>query len=143
MMPELTFEQIREASEEEIIALYRAGGWWEESPEARATIPGMLKGSFCVIGAREPDGRLVGMGRALSDGCSDAYIQDVVVLNEYRGKGVGSRIIQRLARHCQEHGISWIGLIGEPGTQDFYERLGFRPMKDYIPMRLETPPERH
>ena len=29
------------------------------------------------------------MGRAISDGCSDAYIQDVVVYSEFRGQGIG------------------------------------------------------
>ncbi len=29
--------------------------------------------------------------------------------------------------------------MAEPGTTAFYERLGFRAMKDFVPMRFPTP----
>lgn len=133
----IQYERITSASTDDIVKLYQAGNWWEESPEARAAIPKMLQGSFCVVAARDiNNGKLIAMGRALSDGHSDAYIQDVVVLNQFRGQGIGSQIILHLAAFCQQKGISWIGLIGEPGTQSFYEKLGFSPMTDYIPLKL-------
>jgi aralkylamine N-acetyltransferase len=121
---------------EAVVDLYRAGGWWEESPAARAIIPPMIRGSFAFVVAREPDGRIVGMGRALSDGVSDAYIQDVVVLRELRGRGIGAEIVRRLAARCVEAGLAWIGLIAEPNTQEFYVPLGFAPMAGYQPMLL-------
>ncbi len=66
--------------EEEIVALYRAGGWWEDSFDP-AGIPALIRGSFAfVVAADTKTGQAVGMGRALSDGVSDAYIQDLVVL---------------------------------------------------------------
>jgi spermidine synthase len=128
------YERIVQAPEEEIVELYKAGGWWNESPAARLAIPLMLKGSFCVMGAFNDSNQLVGMGRAISDGCSDAYIQDVVVLKECRGLGIGAEIIKRLSGYCLEKNIGWIGLISEPGVEAFYERLGFKIMKDYQPM---------
>ncbi len=124
-MPALDYQIVKSAPTEAIVELYQAGGWWKESAEWRAVIPKMIEGSFAFMVAREPDGRLVGMGRAISDGVSDAYIQDVVVLRSHRGKGIGAELVRRLAEHCASHGISWIGLIAEPGTQPFYERLGF------------------
>lgn len=119
---------------EAVVELYRAGGWWEESPAARAIVPQMIRGSFCFLVAREPDGRIVGMGRAISDGVSDAYIQDVVVRRELRGRGIGAEIVRRLTARCQEAGLAWIGLIAEPDTQAFYTPLGFAPMVGYQPM---------
>ncbi|MDD1665214.1 MAG: GNAT family N-acetyltransferase, partial [Methanomicrobiales archaeon] len=64
-------------------------------------------------------------GRAISDGVSDAYIQDMVVLPKYRGRGIGTAILRRILAACREHGISWIALIAEGGTGDFYRGLGF------------------
>ncbi|HEY3447409.1 MAG TPA: GNAT family N-acetyltransferase [Myxococcales bacterium] len=124
-MPALDYQIVKTAPTEAIVELYQAGGWWKESEEWRAIIPRMIAGSFAFMVAREPDGRLVGMGRAISDGVSDAYIQDVVVLRSHRGKGIGAELVRRLAEHCAGHGISWIGLVAEPGTQPFYEHLGF------------------
>jgi ribosomal protein S18 acetylase RimI-like enzyme len=125
-MSALSYEIVDSAPIDSVVELYRAGGWWKESPEWRAVIPKMISGSYCFMVAREPDGEFVGMGRAISDGVSDAYIQDVVVLRSHRGRGIGAELVRRLAEHCARHGISWIGLVAEPGTQPFYERLGFR-----------------
>ncbi len=80
-------------------------------------------------------GRGIGMGRLLSDRVSDAYIQDVVVLPDYRGYGIGRQIVTTLLTFCITQGISWISLISEPGQEKFYEGLGFKEMKNYSPMK--------
>ena len=121
-----------------VVALYESAGWWRESAAARAVVGPLIAGSFAFLVVTEGE-RTIGMGRVLSDGASDAYVQDVVVLPEHRGRGVGAEIVARLTRHCAERGIAWIGLVAEPGTTAFYERLGFRAMKDFVPMRFPTP----
>jgi GNAT superfamily N-acetyltransferase len=128
------FEIVKAAPVDAIVELYSAGEWWQESREARDIIPGMIKGSFCFMVARSLDGQIVGMARAISDGCSDAYIQDVVVLKSYRGQGIGRELIRRLTQYCVDRKIAWIGLIAEPGTQAFYEELGYGPLVGYQPM---------
>jgi GNAT superfamily N-acetyltransferase len=134
--PEGTYRyaKVDTAPVEAVVELYRAGGWWHESPTARAIIPAMIHGSFCFMVATDREGRIVGMGRAISDGVSDAYIQDVVVLDSHRGKGIGAELVSQLAAYCAERGIGWIGLIAEPGTSPFYERLSFAPLAGYQPM---------
>jgi ribosomal protein S18 acetylase RimI-like enzyme len=133
-MIEVEYEIVGSAPTEEIVALYKSAGWWQESPEARAVIPAMIRGSLCFMVARSLDGRIVGMGRVISDGCSDAYIQDVTVLSAFRGQGVGSELVRRLTRFCLDREIAWIGLVAEPGTQRLYEELGFGPLVNYQPM---------
>jgi ribosomal protein S18 acetylase RimI-like enzyme len=133
-MPEITYEVVDSAPTDAIVELYQAGGWWREDPAWRAVIPQMIRGSFCFLLAREPGGRIVGMGRVLSDGVSDAYIQDVVVLEAYRDRGIGRELVRRLTDRCLEARISWIGLVAEPGTQAFYEPMGFRALEGYVPM---------
>ncbi len=133
-MGEVRYDIVKEAPVDAIVALYEDGGWWEESPEARSIIPGMIRGSFCFMIARSPEGRIVGMARVISDGLSDAYIQDVVVLKECRGQGVGRELIRRLTAFCVDRKIGWIGLVAEPGTQEFYEGLGYGPLAGYQPM---------
>ena len=85
-----------------------------------------------------PTGRAIGMGRVLSDGVSDGYIQDLVVLPGYRKSGIGRMIVSALLAACQAKGLGWIGLIAEPGSERFYLPLGFRQMKGYIPLLYET-----
>jgi len=115
-----------------VVRLYRDGGWWREGDDPSA-IPALLAGSWCVAAAWDGD-QLVGMGRAISDGASDAYIQDIVVRADCRGRGIGARVVAFLRDACTDGGILWVGLIAEPGTLPFYERLGFRAMEGHVPM---------
>jgi len=134
MRETVDYEIITTAPIEEIVDLYKTAGWWQESDGARAVIPLMIRGSFCFMVARSIDGRIVGMARVISDGYSDAYIQDVVVLNNYRRRGIGRELGRRLTQFCISRKIAWIGLIAEPGTQGLYEELDFGPLLDYQPM---------
>ena len=125
---------VRKAKREEVVGLYRAAGWWKpEYDRDTSFIDAIITGSLCFVGAFHA-GRMVGMGRAISDGVSDAYIQDVTVLEDYRGRGIGRGIVREITRILRGRGIDWIGLIAEPGTERFYARLGFNRMRDHVPM---------
>ncbi|MBN1861248.1 MAG: GNAT family N-acetyltransferase [Candidatus Thermoplasmatota archaeon] len=120
--------------EDEIVGLYKAGGWWKKT-YTKEGLPLLLKGSFAfAVAVDTKTGKAIGMGRVLSDGISDAYIQDLVVLPEYRGQHIGKQLTTTLIDYCVSHGIYWIGLIAEPGSSRFYTALGFRLMEQYIPM---------
>ncbi len=126
---------IHKASEQELITLYKDAGWWEKKYEENSDfLSSIVVNSSCFVGAFH-EGEMVGMGRALSDMVSDAYIQDVAVLRRHRGKGVGTKIIKKLLSVLKEYKVDWIGLIGEPGTSSFYENLGFAKLKDHIPFK--------
>ena len=81
-------------------------------------------------------GQFEAMGRVISDGKSDAYIQDVVVRKSLRNKGIGRELVERLKQYCIDKKLEWIGLIAEPGTKKFYESMGFKELEGYVPMRL-------
>jgi len=132
--PAISLYAVTEWDPEEIVLLYREAGWWDETYDS-ANIPALIRGSHrFVVAVDERTGSAVGMGRTISDGVSDAYIQDLVVLRQYRRCRIGVEIVRHLLDLCAEDGIGWIGLIAEPGSDPFYERIGFRPMIQYIPM---------
>ena len=118
----------------EIANLYRAGGWWKEEYDQRE-LPRLIRGSFLfAVAVDRKTGIAVGMGRVISDGVSDGYIQDLVVLPKYRKTGIGTQIVSTLVKKCVERGISWIGLIAEPDTEKFYLPFGFHPMEGHVPL---------
>lgn len=120
--------------EDEIVQLYKAGGWWKDTYN-KAEIPALIAGSYAfAVAVDQKTGKSVGMGRILSDGASDAYIQDLVVLAPYRGQNLGKKIVQKLIDFCVSKGILWIGLIAEPGSSKFYTSIGFKVMERHIPM---------
>jgi ribosomal protein S18 acetylase RimI-like enzyme len=129
---------IREGDLKGIAELYRSGGWWKEQWETSG-IARIITGSFAFAVAIERSTmKTVGMGRVISDGVSDAYIQDLVVLPAYQKRGIGRRILGALITYCNAHDIRWIALIAEPGTQDFYHVSGFVGMEGYIPMKYRS-----
>lgn len=82
------------------------------------------------------EGRLIGAGRAVSDGVWRAAIFDVVVLPEYQRQGIGRQIVKRIVL---ETNVEVIMLYAAPGHEGFYEKLGFRKMK--TAMALMPDPE--
>lgn len=125
---------------DDILALYRLAGWWQSSKTEvrdRAQVRGIIGGSHCFLIATEAlEGKtsIIGMGRSISDGISDAYIQDVVVAPAHRGRGVATEIIEHIVHRLRGDGIEWIGLVAERNTQKLYQPLGFSPMADSVPM---------
>ncbi|MBL7180619.1 MAG: GNAT family N-acetyltransferase [Pseudomonadota bacterium] len=133
-MPEFTYlvdptpDQI-----EQIIGLYRMEGWWTIEPYDPDHVIRIVAGSHCFVIATIAD-EIVGMGRAISDGASDAYLQDITAKKGYRGQKIGSGIVKALVSRLAEDGIEWIGLIAERGSHNFYRQFGFKKMPDSVPM---------
>lgn len=71
-------------------------------------------------------GRLVGVGRVLSDGVDCAYVCDVAVLPSHQGTGLGKQLMQRLVD--QSRGHKKILLYAVPGKEPFYRKFGFARM---------------
>jgi len=71
-------------------------------------------------------GRLIGFGRAISDGVYQAAIYDCAVRPEFQGQGIGkaimNTILSRIA-HCNAI------LYATPGKEGFYRTHAFRKMK--------------
>jgi ribosomal protein S18 acetylase RimI-like enzyme len=124
---------------QQIAALYQEAGWWPDAPANPRMLSRMVAGSHCFMVARSRGDRIVGMGRAISDGASDAYIQDVAVARTHRRQGIGTALVKTILSRLRSDGMSWIGLIAERGTHGLYEPLGFKQMPDAAPMLLVLP----
>ncbi len=117
----------------QITDLYRQQGWWADADEDSDLVARIIAGSHCFIIAASED-EVIGMGRAISDGASDAYIQDVAVKDLYREHGIGTMIVKKLVARLHADGINWIGLIAEKDSYEFYESAGFKIMPHSKPM---------
>jgi spermidine synthase len=117
------------ATVRQIISLYSRQGWWDKG-DSPALAAALIRNSHCFLAVFD-------RGRAISDGVNDAYIQDVMVLDEYRGRDIGSKIIRTLKRRLKADGIKWLGLIAQNGSSDFYRKLGFKLIERAAPMMLK------
>lgn len=71
------------------------------------------------------ENKLIGFGRAISDGVYQAAIYDVAVLPEYHGKGIGKEIVNNIIKCIPS--CNFI-LYASPGKEAFYEKLNFKKM---------------
>jgi len=73
------------------------------------------------------EGTLIGAGRALADGIDCSYLCDVAVHPQHQGKGLGAAIVNKLVDLSAGH--KKIILYANPGTEAFYLKLEFSPMR--------------
>lgn len=72
-------------------------------------------------------------------GRSGVYLEDLYVMPEYRGRGYGKAILQKLAAIAVERGcgrLEWWCLDWNQPSIDFYLSLGAEPMKDWTVYRI-------
>lgn len=99
-----------------------------------------IQGSAVVVIAYEEDvpfvrgisfggmpGKIVGMGRAVTDGALVATVHDVLVHPAYRGQGVGRRVLQLLCGYLDTNmDVIDVGTTCyRQGTKEFLAKSGF------------------
>jgi GNAT superfamily N-acetyltransferase len=81
------------------------------------------------------DGCVAGMANALltvstAEGRRVVLLEDVVVAAGFRGRGLGRRLVERVAAWAAENGLPRITLLVDKDNAPalaFYERMGFTP----------------
>ena len=71
------------------------------------------------------DDRLIGFGRAISDGAYQAAVYDCAVVEAFQGKGLGRTIMDNILSRLPQCNVI---LYASPGKEGFYKKHGFRKM---------------
>lgn len=71
-------------------------------------------------------GKLVGFVDCVSNGVSDAYIQDLMVANDYQSRGIGTKLVELVIAKTRKDGIYMVSVIFEEHLRKFYKKFGFR-----------------
>ena len=90
---------------------------------SRLGLATMLWGSSAVVSAWQA-GRMVGFGRATSDGAYRAVLWDVVVAQPFRGRGLGRSIVSELLASPSVMKAEKVYLM-TTNSDGFYRKLGF------------------
>lgn len=87
-----------------------------------------IENSLLTVVAYDQD-KPVGMGRIVGDGAVICYIQDLIVIPEYQGQGVGQMIMESLIDYARELKFSdtelMLDLMCAKGRESFYKKYGF------------------
>ena len=71
------------------------------------------------------DNRMIGFGRAISDGAYQAAIYDCAVVPEFQGKGIGRMLMKNIISKVNQCNVI---LYASPGKEGFYQKHEFRKM---------------
>jgi ribosomal protein S18 acetylase RimI-like enzyme len=75
-----------------------------------------------VVGLYDGDCQ-IGFCRAVTDGNSVAYLADVYVLEEYRGRGLGEELVREMVERGPYAEVRW--LLHTTNMHALYRKLGF------------------
>jgi GNAT superfamily N-acetyltransferase len=116
-------------AEPEVIAIYRANAW-SSAAKPQQLLSG-LRNSHSLATARV-EGRLVGLGNAISDGHLVVYFPHLLVHPDFLRQGVGRALMEALLERYS--GFHQLMLTSDAGTTEFYEALGFQRAGKTVPM---------
>ena len=111
-----------------ILPLYEAVGWTNYTHD-----PEMLRRSFenslLTLAAYDGD-RLVGLVRAVGDGYSIVFVQDLLVLPEVQRRGIGTGLLKAVIQRFPHVYQTELLTDDTPEHAAFYRAAGFIPARE-------------
>ncbi|MCE9593499.1 MAG: GNAT family N-acetyltransferase [Planctomycetes bacterium] len=123
---ELEISDARERLDVDVIHGYLTRSYWAEGIP-REVVERSLEHSLgfgAYLGARQ-----VGFARVVTDRATFAWLCDVFVLEEARGRGVSKRLMECVVAHPDLQGLRRFSLATRD-AQELYRRYGFEPIGD-------------
>ena len=114
--------------ESEILPLYESVGWTNYTSNPRM-LERAYNNSLCTFAAYV-DGNVVGIVRAVGDGASLVFVQDLLVSPQYQRQGIGSALLIALAKEYKD--VYQFQLVTDNTDKNiaFYKSLGFATGKE-------------
>lgn len=110
-------------NEKEILKVYSSVGWTAYTDDPQALKQG-FQNSLLVLAAYERE-ELLGIIRAVGDGVTIVFIQDLLVFPEKQRKGVGTALVKAVLKRYPTVRQIELTTDQSPETAAFYESLGF------------------
>ncbi|HEY2073109.1 MAG TPA: GNAT family N-acetyltransferase [Gaiellaceae bacterium] len=107
---------------------YLSQAYWAEG-RPRAEVERLTREAQRVVGLYK-DGAQVGYCRAFTDDMSTAYLADVYVLEEHRGRGLGIELVREMIENGPYAKRRW--LLHTRDMHRLYERFGFGPPSERV-----------
>ena len=113
-------------SAEEVIDLYKSSGM-PRPVNDEERIKKMYDNSNLVITAWDGE-LLVGVSRCLTDFCWSCYLADLSVRHEYKGKGIGKKLVELTKNRIGEQ--TMLLLLSVPTAMEYYPKIGLKKVEN-------------
>ncbi|WP_329417800.1 GNAT family N-acetyltransferase (plasmid) [Streptomyces sp. NBC_00704] len=108
---------------DEVLGVYRASGLGERRPVGdRDRFAAMVENANLVLVARDDEGTLLGIVRAVSDFSYVTYVSDIAVVRDRQRSGVGRALIDATRGEAPD---AKLVLLSAPAAVDYYPHIGF------------------
>lgn len=122
----MEFKTEKNLAVDQLVKLYDSVGWLAYTKEPQRLVQAVAQ-SLAVISAWQ-EGQLIGLVRAVGDGETILYIQDLLVQPQWQNRGVGSQLMARLLAEYPEVRQKVLLTEDAPDVRHFYEKWGFASM---------------
>ena len=124
----MTIKDYTEYKEAEILRLYAEVGWtaYTDAPD---TLRKGFENSLLTLAAYEGT-TLLGLVRAVGDGHTIIFVQDILVRPQFQRRGIGSALLRAVLDRYAD--VRQIELVTDdaPETTAFYRSMGFRELSE-------------
>jgi len=100
---------------------------WPKPPSKEMHFNLLQNSDEVILAIDEGTEKVVGFVTAITDGVLSAYIPFVEVLENYRGQGIGKRLVRLMVDRLADYYM--IDLLYDEELQEFYEKLGMSKAK--------------
>ena len=115
-------------NEAEILRLYRSVGWTAYTDQPEVLRKG-FESSMLTLAAYEGD-QLLGIIRAVGDGHTIVFVQDILVFPEHQRKCIGTALLKAILDRYNYVRQIELATDNMPKTISFYKSMGFREMSE-------------
>jgi N-acetylglutamate synthase-like GNAT family acetyltransferase len=100
--------------------------YWAEGI-SREIVRRSIEGSLC-FGLFEND-KQIGFARMVTDKATFAYLADVFIIEEYRGRGLSKWLMEVIMSHPDLQGLRRI-MLATRDAHELYKKFGFTPLNN-------------
>ena len=125
----MIIQNLRSGRENEMLRLYEAVGWTAYLSQPERIKPA-FDHSLCVLELCDEQDRLMGFVRAVGDGETILYIQDLIVDPSIQNQGWGTLLLKTMSDRYPQVRQKILLSDDVAETLSFYRRLGWQPVME-------------
>ncbi|WP_331836612.1 MULTISPECIES: GNAT family N-acetyltransferase [Erysipelothrix] len=124
----ITYQQDIKLELNDVLKLYKDAGWYTytNNPEK---LMRAIENSMITLTAWDKN-QLVGLIRAVGDGETILYVQDLLILNEYQRQGIGQTLLLTLLSLYPDVRQTVLVTDNNPKLIEFYKRIPMTLIED-------------